>query len=225
MDQQTIDVLACLHSYQGAVFCCCFVFWYFCAHLSSREQPIKSYQKPRSDPTLPRSPLFDLLLNLGLDLQICQIPMQRLKSSSARGQLFYSTFWLACLHCKQNWPAKYPWGAQGDVVWGWRAQLGVTLLQDLLAVGYWGVNGAYLVQWIYKALEFIQTGEWKKVFQRVLAQLKGGGCLIQIWMKILPSSDFPRKTADGWLRWWRWCGFGWGEDLRASKLLPTRFLS
>ena len=73
--------------------------------------------------------------------------------------------------------SKYPWGAQGDVVWGWRAQLGVTLLQDLLAVGYWGVNGAYLVQWIYKALEFIQTGEWKKVFQRVLAQLKGGGCL------------------------------------------------
>ena len=118
VDQQKRAVLACPPTSQGAVlhlciFCIlCFlilVFLYLSrlAHLPGRElscPPLKVIKSPGA--TTPR-PLFDLLLNLSLELQICQIPLQRLKSSSARGQLdpiFHFTFWLACKN--QNWPRK-----------------------------------------------------------------------------------------------------------------------
>ena len=140
VDQQKRAVLACPPTSQGAVlhlciFCIlCFlilVFLYLSrlAHLPGRElscPPLKVIKSPGA--TTPR-PLFDLLLNLSLELQICQIPLQRLKSSSARGQLdpiFYFTFWLAYKNkiCRERSVRGFG-KCCGRYVDNWGAQMGV----------------------------------------------------------------------------------------------------
>ena len=64
-------------------------------HQPGRElsrHPLKVIKKPPSTRASPNVWSYAPLLKISLELQICQIPLQRLKSSPARGLLVFSDF-------------------------------------------------------------------------------------------------------------------------------------